>query len=271
MLDNAGKMEFLVFSLKDITEHKAAQEKLFITQKELESARRLSDIGVLAATVAHELRNPLGVIRTAAYNIKRKAQNPLLESHLNNIEKKILESDQIINNLLFYSRLKMPHYESVRICDILNESIDFVAKRFRGSNVSVIKKINPVKKDLIDADPVQMSELFNNILNNSYDACADRNGVIEIRAVKDKRGNIEMFFKDNGVGIDKEDLKNIFEPFFTTKAKGTGLGLTVCNQIVSLHQGRISIDSEKGKGTTVAVIVPVKRSVNGEESLNDRR
>ncbi len=269
ILDNKRMVEFLVFSLNDVTKRKLAEEKLSQTQKELDSAKRLSDIGILAATVAHELRNPLGVIRTAAYNIKRKAQNPALESHLINIEKKILESDQIINNLLFYSRLKSPHYESVRIYDILNECVKSTIIRFSKHNVAVIKKINSLRKVFIDADPLQMSELINNILNNANDACIGRNCKIEVRAVKDGKGNVEIVFRDYGVGIDEENLKKIFKPFFTTKAKGTGLGLTVCNQIVNLHGGKICIDSKKGRGTTVTVTVPIKRKINSKESLND--
>ncbi len=269
ILDTKGEVEFLAFSLIDVTERKLAEERLLLAQKELESARRLSDIGVLAATVAHELRNPLGVIRTAAYNIKRKAQNPRLESHFINIEKKILESDQIINNLLFYSRLKQPYYESVRIYDILNECIKSARIRFSEHNVPVIKKINSLRKYFIDADPLQMAELVNNILNNAYDACLSKNCMIEIVAVKDGKGNIEITVKDNGMGMDKEHLERAFEPFFSTKAKGTGLGLTVCNQIVNLHGGKICIDSEKGKGTTVTVTVPIKKMINGEKKLND--
>lgn len=268
ILDNKGEVEFLVFSLKDVTERKLAEEKLSAAQKELESARRLSDIGVLAATVAHELRNPLGVIRTAAYNIKRKAQNPSLDSHLINIEKKILESDQIINNLLFYARLKIPHYENVRIYDILNECIESAKLRFSEHKTPLIKKINSLRRDIIDADPLQITELVNNILNNAYDACLREDCTIEIKGEKDNKGNIEIVFKDNGIGMDEGHIKRAFEPFFSTKAKGTGLGLTVCSQIVNLHGGKICIDSKKGSGTTVTVTIPIKMSANAKENPN---
>ncbi len=268
ILDKNGEVEFLALSLNNVTERKLAEETLSMTKKELESARRLSDIGILAATVAHELRNPLGVIRTAAYNIKRKAQNPSLDSHLANIEKKILESDQIIGNLLFYSRLKTPHYETVRIHDIFKECIKSARTRFSEYNVTVINKIGSLRKDFIDADPVQMSELVSNILNNAYDACVGKTCTIEIRGRKDRKSNIEMIFKDDGAGMDGEQLKRVFEPFFTTKARGTGLGLTVCNQIVSLHGGKICIESKKGKGTMVTVTIPIKRKINGKENLS---
>ena len=116
----------------DITERKIAEEvlkrdkdtieklvvkrtqELLNVQVELERSKRLSDIGTLAATVAHELRNPLGVIRTAVYNIKRKAKNEALESHLSNIQKKVSDSDRIINDLLFYARIRLPQRDAGR-------------------------------------------------------------------------------------------------------------------------------------------------------------
>lgn len=102
--------------------------ELVAAQLDLEQAKRLSDIGVLAATVAHELRNSPATINIAVSNIKRKAKNPDLDKHLRNIEKKIAESNQIINNLLFYSRIKSPSYEKVNIMSIIEECVN-VAKK----------------------------------------------------------------------------------------------------------------------------------------------
>lgn len=242
-------------------------EKIKKSNELLERAKRLSDIGSLAATVAHELRNPLGVIRTAAYNIKRKARNPLLEGHLANIEKKILEADQIINNLLFYSRLKAPHIEKTRLFNILRDCIEAVKNKYTKCAITIAKSIGSIKDDFLEADPLQLVELFDNILGNAYDAFVESRGKIEVAARKDNLGNIIVQVKDYGIGMDNEQLKRIFEPFYTTKAKGTGLGLTVCKQIVTLHNGAIEIESEKGKGTTVAVTLPLKRA-NAPTNLN---
>ena len=234
-------------------------EKLSGVQRELEKARRLSDLGTLAATVAHELRNPLGVMQTAAYNIRRKGQNPSLDKHLANIEKKIAESNQIINNLLFYSRIKMPNYENINIFDILNECVSSAKERFRKHKSSVMKQYKAIRNIFIEADSLQMNELFTNIINNAFDALAGKKGKIEIKAECDNNERIIIYFKDSGIGFDKENLKMAYEPFFTTKSKGTGLGLTVCYQIVSLHDGKIDIESKKDKGTRVSVILPIKR------------
>jgi signal transduction histidine kinase len=101
-----------------------------------------------------------------------------------------------------------------------------------------------------------MKELFNNILNNSYESFVAKSGVIIIKADYAPRGKFTVSFSDNGSGISPDDMKKISQPFFTTKSKGTGLGLTVCYQLVSLHNGTMDIKSEAGKGTTVTIILP---------------
>jgi len=234
------------------------ENKMNIAHVELAQSKRLSDIGTLAATVAHELRNPLAAINIAMHNIRRKKQDLPIDKHLDNIEKKVFESDQIISNLLFCSKLKVPHYEVVNIVSILNECIVSVKKRHSKRNVKFIKKIRE-SSVLIDADPLQMRELFGNILNNAFDAIAVREGIITVGLRTNGISSLEIYFKDNGIGISEENLKKIREPFFTTKAKGTGLGLAVCQKIVMLHNGELDIKSDLGQGTTVTVYLSKKR------------
>ncbi|MDD5439757.1 MAG: ATP-binding protein [Candidatus Omnitrophica bacterium] len=229
--------------------------ELIKAESDLIDKKRLSDIGTLAATVAHELRNPLAAIKMASYNIKRKAGNPALEKHLNNIDIKLSESEQIIDNLLYYARIKSPNPSSADIYDILNECIAHAVDHFSKHTVSVRKDIDALQGIPFEADVLQMKEVFANLLSNSFDAMVDNKGTITITG-KVAEGAIRVSIQDNGAGIDKEDLHKIFDPFFTTKAKGTGLGLSVCQQIVRLHGGRIDVASEKNKGTTIQVTLP---------------
>ncbi|MDD5585280.1 MAG: ATP-binding protein, partial [Candidatus Omnitrophica bacterium] len=248
------------FSLEDKIEREKIrhQEQLTEAAKQLEQARRLSDIGTLAATVAHELRNPLAAINMAASNIKRKAQNPLLDRHLHNIEAKVYESDQIINNLLFYSRIKSPHYENVKINSILEECAGLSKRQSRAKKkITIAKKLQLTRNVSVDVDPLQMKEIVCNILNNSYDALPESGGVIEMFTDTNEK-SVTICIKDNGTGIEKEYLEKVFDPFFTTKAKGTGLGLAVCRQIINLHGGTIQMASEPGKGTSVCIALPKK-------------
>jgi PAS domain S-box-containing protein len=271
----ADGRRFVVGMALDITERKEAenvlrrdkeaferlvQERtrdLAAAEVQLERAKRLSDIGTLAATVAHELRNPLAAISMAAYNVRAKAKMPALEKHLRNIEKKVSESEQIISNLLFYSKIKPPRFEAASLYDVIRQCAAASASIAK-KEIPVKLRIRPLKGVLIEADSLQMTEVITNLLNNARDAISEPGGGIEIVGNEDG-GNIRIVIRDSGCGIDKEDLQRIFDPFYTTKAKGTGLGLSVCQQIINLHNGEISIESEMGKGSTVTLRLPKKR------------
>lgn len=239
--------------------------ELLDAQQELEKAKRLSDIGTLAAIVAHELRNPLAAISLAVSNIRRKAANPLLEKNLQNINKKITESNQIISNLLFYSRIRMPKFETADLKAILEECVD--AAKSSASRPARIEADITICGPL-QADPLQLKEIFSNILDNACDAVSpDPRGKIHVRA-SGTASSVDIRIEDTGPGIDKDTLGKIFEPFFTTKAKGTGLGLYVCQQIVNLHGGAITVESAAGKGTIVGVTLP-RNMKHGEEKNTD--
>jgi signal transduction histidine kinase len=234
------------------------ENKMNIADEELAKAKRLSDIGALAATVAHELRNPLAAINIAMQNIRRKKQDLPIDKHLDSIEKKILESDQIISNFLFCLRLKIPDYEVVNISSILDECIDSIKKRDNKREFEILREIGN-RNVLIEADPLQMRELFNYILNNAFDAIATKKGNITVGLEINGIASVVIYFKDNGVGIPVEVLQKIQEPFSTIKAKGTVLGLSACQQIVMLHNGEFDIKSELGQGTTVTICLPSRR------------
>ena len=188
----------VIESFMDITENKKKQmaltkdkellegavnlksEELKDAEKKLNEAKRLADIGTLAATIAHELRNPLGVIKTAVYNIKYKNKDPALEKNLVNIDKKIMESDQIIENLLSYSRIKLPKLEEVSCAGILSEVLEKIGQKYYGWDVRVDTSCNCNSKDLISADKVQMQMLYFNILDNSFQALPDKRGTIRV-------------------------------------------------------------------------------------------
>ncbi|MFA5117313.1 MAG: ATP-binding protein [Candidatus Omnitrophota bacterium] len=258
----AGMFVGKVVVFQDITERKHAQAKLItahtelsLRQQELDRAKRLADIGTLAATVAHELRNPLSTIALATSNIKRKTRDESLLKNLQNIEKKIAESDSIINNLLFYSKLRPPVYEKIDICALLNECIDQTLNQVK-KEIIVKRSFGALNPVTAEVDPLQMKEVFYNILNNAADALPARGGRIEVGICNDQT-LIKISFKDNGVGIDEDALGKVFEPFFSTKPKGTGLGLPVCLQVVTLHAGSMRVESKTGKGTEIQVDLPV--------------
>ena len=230
-------------------------------QRELNDVKRLSDIGALAAVVAHELRNPLGVIETALHNIRKKSKDTSLESHLNNIEKKIFESDRIVKNLLTYSRIKDPVYEKISIRGLLRECVAHCREKFHNSEITFDTKFDREHTFTIEADPIHMAELFSNVLDNAAQSLPGGKGAIHIEASRDARKRqLLVEIRDNGTGIAKEDLVQVFDPFFTRKPRGIGLGLTVCRQVVKLHGGKIVLRSEGNRGTTVTVTLPIKKN-----------
>ena len=230
-------------------------------QMELVKSRHLSAVGTLAATVAHELRNPLADIAISIHRIKKAIKDPLVEEILAGINTRVLESNQIINDILMYSKTTIVRYEPVKINDILLSSIDEQAQNFPIGKITINEKIDRTKDLIIEADPIRIKEVFHNILHNALDAVHKDTGIIEVETdIKDSL--VSILIKDNGEGIAKKDLKNITNPFFTTKAKGTGLGLVVCKQVLMLHSGSLTIKSVEGKGTTVAVTLPIHKKEN---------
>jgi len=230
-------------------------EKALKMAANFEQLQRLSYIGAFAATVAHELRNPLATIRTAAYNLNRKNKDSNLDKHIRNIDKKVIEADRIINNMLFYSGLKKTVQEPVKIIAILEESLKRTSQRYSDRNIEIEKNYSCPEDACIKADSIQMKELFSNIISNAYDSIYSNNGKIILNAYCNKR-NFILQVTDNGIGMAEEELEKFRELFYTSKARGTGLGLAVCKEVVDLHNGSMEIDSAPEQGTTVTVKIP---------------
>jgi signal transduction histidine kinase len=216
----------------------------------------------LVAALAHKLRNRLGVIQTAAYNIKQKTANPLINSSAAKIEKQVGEASRIINGLADFSRIKTPTLERADIFRLLEECLDNAQKTFSGRNVTVYKKYSDVHQKHVDADRSLLKELITCLLNNAYEALFERDGAVEVIASYDSAdGNYTICIRDNGGGISPENLPKIGEPFFSTKTDGVGLGLNVCQKVVDLHGGSLKVESEEGIGTSVTVLLPSRINV----------
>jgi PAS domain S-box-containing protein len=240
-----------------IVSQKTAQ--LLSSQDQLAKAGRLVDIGTLAATIAHELRNPLAAIKMASYNIKRKKPSQPQLQHIETIDKKVDESEQIITNLLFYSRLKQPVFEMLDISRLIDETVSFTSSRIDEKQIKVKQDLKALGRVRIAGDALQLKEVYHNILNNAFDAVGKKTGAVVISGKREEKNWVVVRVRDNGPGIDKENMGNLFKPFFTTKSKGTGLGLTVSKEIVNMHNGDIFIESEKGKGTMVSIRLPIEQ------------
>jgi signal transduction histidine kinase len=153
----------------------------------------------------------------------------------------------------------MPQYERVNLSAIIEECLATAKNNFPKAKVVLKKKLSGVHGLYVEVDPLQVKEVFSNILNNAYQALPNEKGKIEVEAsLEEPLGLVNVSFTDNGVGIEPENLQKLAEPFFTTKTKGTGLGLTVCYHVVNLHGGKLEVKSQKGH-TVFMVRLPLKQ------------
>lgn len=250
-------------TLQDEVEEKT--EALVAARLALAEAERLRQVGKLAATVAHELRNPLGVIRAAAYNVRRKRSNAEIDRHLDTIDDKIEESALIIENLLDYSRVRQPDPEKVDVKRLVEESARSVRSQFGSSDVRIDSDLEDVAGVEAELDATQMGRVISNLLTNACQALSEGSGRVVVRARADREASTLMIeVQDDGVGMTPEELEQAFEPFFTCKARGAGLGLTICRDVVSRHGGTVDMRSTRDGGTIVTVQVPLRRCGGGQ-------
>ncbi len=269
----------ILLAIEDVTRRKKADEllkrdaraleklvrerssELLDLRLSLERSKHLSDIGTLAATVAHELRNVLSAVQVAVFNIRRKTSDSRVESSLAGIDRVLVEGEQIINNVLSYSKIQVSRFEPVKINEILELLIDETKDRAGKLGITLRVNIASTKGLVIEADPVKIKEVFSNIINNAFDAVSRDTGIVRIESGS-TAAVLTVACRDNGAGISVENQVRAFDPFFTTKAKGTGLGLAVCRQILLLHDGAIVLECGKRRGTEVRVTLPRRRNVH---------
>ena len=224
-------------------------------------AERLAAIGTLAASVGHDLRNPLTGITGAVYYLKMKLGDKIdrkSKEMFKIIEKNIEYANKIINDLLDFSREIHLSLKKVRVKSVLNDVLN---------QLKIPRKIKIVDltkpSHVFEVDVHSMKRVFKNIIENAIEAMP-KGGKLEIKSFKSKNYMV-VSFCDTGVGISKENLKKIFCPLFTTKARGMGLGLAICKRIVEAHNGLIEVESREGKGTCFKVKIPIRRDENGKK------
>ncbi len=234
---------------------KQRDEELSRVQQELIAAESLSSMGKVAAGVAHEIRNALGVIKNSLYYLKGKIHPAAGEEkrdavlrHMGIMEREIVASERIISDLLTFSSPVIPQVRIVDLHRLLRDTVERVS--FRPS-VEVSFDFGQGTRRT-SGDPLLLGQVFFNILQNAKQALPEERGLVKISTRAAGEG-IEVSISDNGPGVSEENLAFLFEPFFTTKAKGIGLGLSLSKRIVEEHGGRIGVESTLGEGTTFTI------------------
>ncbi|MDY0161674.1 DUF3365 domain-containing protein [Desulfobotulus sp.] len=238
-------------TLRDITEKKAMDAGLA-------QADKLTSIGQLAAGVAHEINNPLGVIQLYAGLIEKGCSgNPQILEDIRIIQKHTDTCKQVVESLLDFSRNAPPLKKQMDMHQALEEILQVLSREMQSQNLRLIRNLAPDMPKIL-ADARQMKQVWMNLLLNAIQA-TEPGGHIEVRSFTEK-GQALFQVKDTGHGISQRNRNRIFEPFFTTRAdkKGTGLGLSVVYGIISHHGGEISVKSSPGEGSTFTLCLPLE-------------
>ena len=243
-------------------DQRVRMEELRRTQQSLVQSAKLAAIGELAASVAHEINNPLTVILgNSQLLLYQLAPDSAEHRKAVSIETEANRAGKIVRDLLDFSRRREPTRAPVALHEVLERSIDLIRPKLKTAGVEVERVFN-VGLPPILGDRDQLTQVFVNMVTNAVDAM-DSGGslVIEtgLQQSDDGRQMVGVSFTDTGHGISPEQIERIFEPFYTTKAegRGTGLGLSVSLGIVRAHGGTIDIESKPGVGTTVRIRLPL--------------
>jgi len=245
--------------LQDAKDHleetvKERTKELRDTQERLVRQEKLATLGQLAGGIGHELRNPLGAIKQAAYflNMALEETEPEVKETLEILEKEVAISERIISSLLSFARPQPPTRNKVNVNDAIQEVLSRITVP---ENVKVVKQLDEPLPAIL-ADSVQLGQVFTNITLNAIQAMTE-GGQLVVKSEAPSPGWVNISFADSGVGISKEDMGKLFEPLFTTKAKGIGLGLAIVQTLVEGHGGTIGAQSEVGKGSTFTIRLPI--------------
>jgi two-component system sensor histidine kinase PilS (NtrC family) len=232
----------------DLTELREMEDKLRITEK-------LSAIGRMAASIAHEVRNPLASMSGSIQMLKKDLDLDGDDLKLMDIVLKETERlDVLVGDFLAYARPPTPRFEDVDLREIILDAVRLLRNTDLGPDIKLSTEL-PEEKTILSVDRSQMHQIIMNLVKNSAEAI-DRKGNIIIsmsRSGNSPEGDTVLAVWDDGPGIPAEILPRIFEPFITSKVSGTGLGLAIVYQLVQIHKGAVDIHTEEGRGTTISI------------------
>jgi PAS domain S-box-containing protein len=255
VIDPKGQVTAVVSVLHDLSEIRELERRR-VEQKLFES-EKLAAVGTLAASIAHEVNNPLEAIKNSLYLLQSSHTEPSNDRFLAIALKETGRVSDIIRRMLGFAR-RSGGAEWINVNQLIEETLALVERKLQHSGITVKENLDP---DLppVHGYPDQLRQVFLNLILNAQQSI-DVKGRIEISTstceISGKRG-VAIELSDTGCGIGEEDMARIFEPFFSTRKDGTGLGLWVTQNIIRQHGGRIEVKSLEGKRTSFQVILPV--------------
>jgi len=270
LAENEMCLPYLIDQLEEnLSQLAQSHAELRETQQQLIQSEKMASVGQLAAGVAHEINNPLGTILLYSHMILEKLeQRDERREELDTIAKEAARCRDIVRGLLDFARQRKLQVENVNLNKILEEVVSLVEAQPSFQKVKVLTTLDPSLPPT-GGDPVQLKEVFLNILSNAGEAMPGGGTItVSSRFLDGAARQIEVMIRDTGQGIPPENLDKIFMPFYTTKkiGQGTGLGLAIAYGIVKMHRGAIEVRSKLGEGTVFWVKLPASAPAQSPES-----
>lgn len=224
------------------------------TQLQLERSQKLSMVGRMAASVAHEIKNPLASIKGAVEILKDNAISDTDKKEFAGIvSKEIKRIDRTIGEFLEFARPPVTKLERLNLSEVLRSSIKQIETHAAKNEIHIRSDLED--NVVINGDAEKIHQVVLNLLLNAIEA-SNTGSAVEVKLVQNKADRVSIVIADHGKGIEESEVEKVFEPFYTTKSSGSGLGLAVVKSIVENHQGAIRLESKRGQGTTVTITLP---------------
>jgi PAS domain S-box-containing protein len=252
-----------------VAQLRTKNEEIRTVTQQLWQTAKLASVGELAASIAHELNNPLGTITLRIESLLEQtpASDPRRRA-LDIVEQETKRMGNLVANLLQFCRRGEGQISTVDVRQEIAQAVELVHHHLRKRQIIAVLELDPATPH-IHADRQKLRQVFMNVLTNASDAMPE-GGTLTLRGrpvtLPGGKQAVCIEIADTGLGIPAEHLEKIFDPFFTTKAegKGTGLGLAICRRIIDEHRGEITVASELGQGTTIRIILPAQNGTNGK-------
>ena len=244
----------IVTKADQINEARAQERRRF--EAKLHHAERLASLGEMIASVSHEIKNPLGIIRSTAeiLNKRLKDQAPSSKHLAEIIVTETSRLDDIVREFLDFARPQVPNLSKMSINDLLKKVIDFMQPEFANNQVTLETDLDPDIEPL-EIDHNMIYRAFLNLFFNAVQAMPD-GGTLSVASLASSEGNkknVVIRITDSGIGMSQEKLGMIFTPFYTDKNRGTGLGLAIAKNLIEEHNGTIEVESKPGKGSSFII------------------
>jgi signal transduction histidine kinase len=223
-------------------------------EERLHQSERLAALGKMVTSVAHEIKNPLGIVQSTAGILRKKMAGDMPEyARLAGIiVDEAARLDGVVREFLDFARPRPMNFSRVEVNRVLEQVLSFLAPELEKRGVALDRALD-ARLPAAGGDADRLYRAFLNVLMNAVQAMEEDGGVLSVRTRRTGDGRIEVEIGDTGVGMDEETLRQIFTPFFTGRSRGTGLGLAIVRNIVEAHGGAIEVHSHPGEGSTFRI------------------